>query len=120
MAQMQEYTKVFKALGDRNRARILKMLEDHELCVCQIEAVLGLKQSTVSKHLSVLKRAGLVEARRNGTWVFYSLSRRRNSDFDQAQLGLLRNWLNDDPSVRSDRVKLEAVLKIDIHELCRG
>ena len=75
MAQMQEFTRVFKAFADRNRARILKMLEGHELCVCQIEAVLGLKQSTVSKHLSVLKRAGLVEARRKGTWVFYSLSR---------------------------------------------
>jgi DNA-binding transcriptional ArsR family regulator len=120
MEQMQEYTKVFKALADRNRVRILKMLEDHELCVCQIEAVLGLKQSTVSKHLSVLKKAGLVEARRNGTWIFYSLSRRRQNDFDQAQLGLMRNWLNEDPSVRSDRAKLEEVLNIDIHELCRG
>lgn len=120
MEQMQEYTKVFKALADRNRARILKMLEDHELCVCQIEAVLGLKQSTVSKHLSVLKRAGLVEARRNGTWIFYSLSRRRHNDFDQAQLGLMRNWLNEDASVQSDQAKLEEVLKIDIHELCWG
>ncbi|UCD58435.1 MAG: winged helix-turn-helix transcriptional regulator [Candidatus Hydrogenedentota bacterium] len=116
---MQEYTRVFKALADRNRARILKMLEERELCVCQIIAVLGLKQSTVSKHLSVLKNAGLVQDRRDGTWVFYSLSRRRQNDFDQAQLGLMRNWLNEDALVESDRARLEGVLKIDIHELCR-
>lgn len=118
MDQMQGYTKVFKALADKSRARILKLLEEHELCVCQIREVLGLKQSTVSKHLSILKRAGLVEDRRDGTWAFYSLSRRRRSDFDQAQLGLMRNWLNDDPLIRSDRAKLKKVLRIDIRELC--
>ena len=118
MNEMQEYNKVFKALADRNRVRILKMLEEHELCVCQIMEVLELKQSTVSKHLSVLKNAGLVQPRRNGTWMFYSLSRQRHNDFDQAQLGLMRNWLNDDSCIRSDKTRLKAVLKIDIHDLC--
>ncbi len=118
MDNIQEYTKVFKAFADRSRARILKMLEEQELCVCQIMAVLDLKQPTVSKHLSVLKKAGLVEARRNGTWVFYRLSHRRRNNFDQAHLGLLRNWLNDDPVVRTDRAKLREVLKVDPRELC--
>jgi ArsR family transcriptional regulator len=118
MEELQQYTEVFKALADRNRARILKMLEERELCVCQIMAVIGLKQPTISKHLSVLKRAGLVEARRNGTWMFYSLSRQRHCDFDQAQLGLMRNWLNDDHVIEGDRAKLKKVLKIDPHELC--
>jgi DNA-binding transcriptional ArsR family regulator len=80
--------------------------------------VLGLKQSTVSKHLSILKKAGLVQDRRDGTWAFYSLSRHRNNDFDQAQLGLMRNWLNGDPVIRMDRAKLKKVLKIDIRDLC--
>ena len=118
MNDMNDYTKVFKALADRNRARILKMLEEHELCVCQIREVLGLKQSTVSKHLSILKKAGLVEDRRQGTWAFYGLSRHRHNDFDQAQLGLMRNWLNRDPVIREDCAKLRKVLKIDIKELC--
>ena len=118
MSEMEKYTKVFKALADRSRARILKMLEERELCVCQIREVLGLKQSTVSKHLSILKRAGLVDSRREGTWAYYTLSQRRNNDFDQAQLGLMRNWLNRDPVVRSDRAKLKAVLKIDVEKLC--
>ena len=120
MEEMKAYTKVLKALADRNRARILKMLEERELCVCQIREVLGLKQSTVSKHLSILKSAGLVASRREGTWAFYSLSHRRHNDFDQAQLGLMRNWLNNDASVRSDHTKLQEVLKIDIHELCQS
>ena len=120
MSEIKEYTKVFKALADKSRARILKLLEEHELCVCQIREVLGLKQSTVSKHLSVLRNAGLVEARRNGTWAFYSLSRRRQNDFDQSELGLMRNWLNNDPLIEFDRKKLEEVLKIDVRELCRG
>ena len=118
MSEMDEYTKVFKALGDRSRARILKMLEEHELCVCQIREVLGLKQSTVSKHLAILKKAGLVNHRREGTWAFYSLSQRRNGNFDQPQLGLMRNWLNRDPLIRSDRARLKEVLKIDVKELC--
>jgi DNA-binding transcriptional ArsR family regulator len=118
MNDMKDYTTVLKALSDRSRARILKMLEEHELCVCQIREVLGLNQSTVSKHLSILKNAGLVEGRRDGTWAFYSISRHRRNDFDQAQLGLMRNWLNSDPIIREDRTKLKKVLKIDIRELC--
>jgi DNA-binding transcriptional ArsR family regulator len=119
MQDLQQYIEVFKALADKNRARILKMLEEQELCVCQIMTVIGLKQSTISKHLSVLKKAGLVESRRNGTWMYYGLSRRRRNDFDQAHLGLLRNWLNDDPLIGEDRAKLQEVLKLDVRELCR-
>jgi ArsR family transcriptional regulator len=118
MEELLVYTRVFKALADKNRARILKMLEEQELCVCQIMAVLGLKQPTISKHLSVLKKAGLVESRRNGTWMFYRLSHRRQNNFDQAQLGLMRNWLNADPVIESDRARLAEVMKIDPHELC--
>ena len=120
MNEIEDYTKVFKALADKSRARILKLLEGNELCVCQIREVLGLKQATVSKHLSVLRNAGLVEARRDGTWAFYSLSRRRNNDFDQSQLGLMRNWLNNDATIQEDRTKLEKVMGIDMRELCRG
>ncbi len=118
MDDLQEYIVVLKALADRSRARILKLLEEHELCVCQIREVLDLRQSTVSKHLSILRKAGLVEDRRDGTWAFYALSRKRRSDFDQALLGLMRNWLNDDPVMQTDRTRLEEVLKIDVRDLC--
>jgi len=68
----------------------------------------------------ILKKAGLVESRRNGTWMFYSLSRKRRTDYDQVQLALLRNWLNDDRLIEADRTRLAKVLKIDPHELCKA
>ncbi len=63
---LREYERVMKSAGDPTRLRILKMLEGGELCVCQMIAVLGLSQSTVSKHLFLLKTGGLVKERRDG------------------------------------------------------
>lgn len=63
-----------KALADRSRIRILKLLEDGEVCVCHITEVLELAPATISKHLSLLKTAGLVKSRRDGRWMHYRLS----------------------------------------------
>lgn len=72
---MKKTTALFKALAHQTRLRILCLLLDGEVCVCQIMAVLGLPQSTASRHLAILKNAGLVEDRRDGTWSHYSLAR---------------------------------------------
>lgn len=64
----------FKALADRTRLRILALLGNNEVCVCHIHASLGLSQSTVSRHLAYLRRAGLVTARRDGVWMHYRVS----------------------------------------------
>lgn len=64
-----------QALSDETRLRILKLLAQRELCVCELEAVLGMTQSRVSTNLAVLRNAGLVRDRRDGKWVFYSLDR---------------------------------------------
>ena len=63
-----------KALGHPARLRILALLRGGELCVCQVTAVLGLAPSTISEHLSVMRRAGFIEERKEGKWVFYALS----------------------------------------------
>ena len=65
---------VFKALGDLTRLRILKLLTQGELCVCQIEKALRVFQPIASRHLSILRMTGLVQARRAGQWVYYSLT----------------------------------------------
>ena len=65
---------VFKALGDLTRLRILKLLTQGELCVCQIEKALRVLQPIASRHLSILRMTGLVQARREGQWVYYSLT----------------------------------------------
>ena len=69
---MRDYADIFKALADETRLAILALLLEHgELCVCDVESVLGISQSKASRHLRYLKNAGLVEDRREGTWVHY-------------------------------------------------
>ena len=70
---MDKLLKIFKALSDKNRVRIMSMLTKKELCVCEITHVLKLATSTVSKHLAVLKNVGLVEAEKRGLNVYYRL-----------------------------------------------
>jgi ArsR family transcriptional regulator len=65
---------VFKALADETRLRILNLLCRRELCVCQIVEVLGIGQSKASRHLASLRHAGLVNDRREGLWMYYSLT----------------------------------------------
>ncbi len=65
---------IFRALSDRTRLRILNLLQGGELCVCQIVAVLDVPQPTASRHLSYLRRAGLVVARKDGLWMHYRIA----------------------------------------------
>jgi ArsR family transcriptional regulator len=82
---------VFKAFSDETRLRILFLLAERELCVCEIVAVLGMQQGKISRHLAVLKHAELVSDRRDGTWIYYSLSepdtglKRRLHDYLKAE-----------------------------------
>jgi ArsR family transcriptional regulator len=70
---MNDVLNVAKALADANRLRALMALGAGELCVCQLIEMLGLAPSTVSKHLSILHQAGLVEVRKEGRWMYYRL-----------------------------------------------
>jgi len=65
---------LLKALADATRLRVVMLLQADELCVCDIVRVLGLPQSTVSRHIGRLREAGVVEARRTGTWMHYRLA----------------------------------------------
>ncbi|MFP4698515.1 MAG: ArsR/SmtB family transcription factor [Eubacteriales bacterium] len=66
--------KLFKALGDENRLRILNLLMNNELCVCEIEVILEMTQSNVSRHLSKLKSVGLIDSLKKAQWVHYKAS----------------------------------------------
>lgn len=85
-----------KALSDPNRVRVVKLLEDRALCVCEIQKVLGLAQPTVSSHMKILEDAGLVNKERQGTWMIYSQAVDSESSYVQTMLVELRNWLNED------------------------
>lgn len=100
-----------KALSDPNRIRVLKLLQDDELCVCEIQKILGLAQSTVSKHMKILEDAGMVDSRRQGTWMIYSLADGSESEYAKTMLSELRHWLNDDEQLEQMRKVLpEAAL----------
>lgn len=71
---MQEILNIFKALSEETRLRILKLLENGELCVCDIVAALDTIQPKVSFHLSTLREAGLIKDRKQGKWVHYSIN----------------------------------------------
>ncbi len=70
---MEELTCIFKALSDQTRLRILKLLQDGELCVCDIFSALNMVQPKVSFHLAVLKEAGLIKDSKAGRWIHYRL-----------------------------------------------
>jgi len=95
---MKSLTKAAKALGDPARVKILKMLEVKPLCVCVVHSVLGLAQSTVSKHLKVLEEAGLVVWTRKGAWVHYSLAQKDDTHAGRL-LTLLSQCLENDPEI---------------------
>lgn len=70
---MQNLVELFKALADETRLRILNLLFERELCVCDVMAVLDISQSKASRHLIALKRVGLLNDRREAQWMHYSL-----------------------------------------------
>jgi len=114
---MRDLELALKAAGDPTRTRILKLLEARGLCVCQVQAVLGLAPSTVSKHLTILKLAGLVEDRRDGKWVVYALPR-EPTYYARAVLALLDGPLSRDQAVVADRKRLHEVLGVSRERLC--
>ena len=111
---LQSAIGVLKAMGHPVRLRILAMLRDGELCVCQMTALLDLATSTVSAHLADLRRAGLVTERKDGRWVFYRLT-----DEEPSVLASVWETVSKDARVQADARLLRKIRKVDIAELCR-
>jgi ArsR family transcriptional regulator len=103
---MKQYVDLFKALSDETRLRIMVLLSEEELCVCQIEAALELPQAKVSRHLTVLRYAGLVKDRRDGLWIYYSLTEPRNK-VEENLFECFRECLRKDKSFRTDLANMK-------------
>jgi ArsR family transcriptional regulator len=114
---MKQSVTLLKALADKNRIRILKMLEKKSLCVCEITAILGLAVSTTSNHLSKLKDAKLIFEQKEGNWVNYHLNKATQNKYAREALALIEAWLNEDDIIQKDLVKINQVNRID---LCKG
>ena len=108
---------ITKALSDENRVRALMMLGGGELCVCQIIDMLALAPSTVSKHMSILKQAGLVQTRKEGRWIYYCLAD-GNAPIADEILGWLNKNLKDCKRVLDDIEQLSRTQKKSKDQLC--
>ena len=116
---MRDFMAVIKALADENRVRILMALTGRELCVCQIVELLGLATSTVSKHMSVLKQARLVDSRKHGRCVYYRPADREVLPEAAEATALVVKSVANDGQIQEDAERLEQILQIDTEELCR-
>jgi DNA-binding transcriptional ArsR family regulator len=114
----RQYEAVMKAVSDPTRVRILKILESGEICVCQIIAVIALGQSTISKHLFLLRSAGLIKDRRDKKWIQYSLDAKSDNPYVNALLRNIRKWLNDDPIILKDRERAAMARDIGPIAIC--
>ena len=111
---MKPFIKVMKALSDPNRVKIIKMLQQRVLCVCELKAALNLAQPTVSKHLKLLEEAGLVESDKDGLWVNYRLTDGNSSPYAATVLGNLRHWLNEDRQIADLIERLPSIRREDV------
>jgi DNA-binding transcriptional ArsR family regulator len=116
---MQDTLDVLKALADESRLRVLFALRDGELCVCQLIALLELAPSTVSKHLSILRSARLVESRKDGRWMVYRLSKSFRAPATGKVLKLLFADLASTELLGADTVKLHQICTENMDELCK-
>ncbi|NQT86203.1 helix-turn-helix transcriptional regulator [bacterium] len=116
---MRDALAITKALADESRLRALCALRGRELCVCQIIELLGLAPSTVSKHMSILHQARLVDSRKKGRWVYYRLAGPRAASQVREAVRWVLRALKQDEQTREDDARLAAILEIAPEELCR-
>ena len=110
---------ITKALADETRVRILMALRGGELCVCQITELFGMAPSTVSKHLSVLFQAGLVQSRKADRWVYYRLSGREADATARAALAWVAKANAQEPQISADNKRIKQIQKTDLTEICK-
>jgi len=118
---MEQFLAITRALSDEPRVRALVALRQGELCLCQVIELLALAPSTVSKHMSLLKQAGLVEQRKVGRWHYYRLPS-RPSPMAQEAIDWAQKWLAEERVIVTDAEKLCCVKEKNLKELtaCYG
>jgi ArsR family transcriptional regulator, arsenate/arsenite/antimonite-responsive transcriptional repressor len=116
---MREFMNITKALADANRVRIALALRRGELCACQLTELFALAPSTMSKHLSILYQAQLVNMRKEGRWVYFSRPGSEAAPMVRATLEWLDSALAKDEQTLADAKHLKEVLKLSPSQLCR-
>ncbi len=109
-----------RTVFEKTRLRMLKMLLDREMCVCEIAEVFGLSQPRASQHLRILYRAGAVHERRDGKWVFYSANRQTIEAFSRSWQDYLRTPLAEAPDFAAETAALQSERFKKLREVCEG
>ncbi|MGA1840237.1 MAG: ArsR/SmtB family transcription factor [bacterium] len=109
---MEILDRTLKALADKNRLRILKLLEKKKMCVCELAYILGIAQPSVSKHLKKLISAGLIEREQDGFWTNYYL--KKDNQYSKALLRNLKLWLNEDETIKEDLKKAKKANRAEL------
>jgi ArsR family transcriptional regulator len=104
---MEDNTKIFKALSDFNRLRILKALQSKILCVCELRELLDLANSTVSQHLKILKNTEFITENKSGKWVNYLINPNPSDPRVSSILSTLDYWISDEETIIEDKKKLK-------------
>lgn len=115
---VNQITEIAQALSDDNRVRALVALRKQELCVCQLICLLDLAPSTVSKHMTILKQAGLVEARKEARWVYYRLAGPDAPPEIAAAIAWVLNATARSAEIRDDDRQLRVILATELEEIC--
>lgn len=108
---MDDLIKIFKALSDKTRLRMIKILQKKELCVCEIIQALSISQTRASRNLNILKQAGLVKDRRQGLWAHYYVDNDRSGICQKVLIPLIGKLLCDEKVVLEDEKKLSKAVK---------
>jgi len=116
---MREFMNITKALADENRVRMLLVLRGGELCVCQITELFCLAPSTISKHLSILHQAGLVDSRKAGRWIYYRLPDKQAPAAARQAIDWVAHSVNGDQQVLEDAARLKKIQAMDPAKLCK-
>ena len=116
---MDDLMDILKALADENRLRLLRALQGGELCVCRLIALVELAPSTVSKHLSILRAARLVESRKEGRWLYYRPAAKSRVNTIHQVLSPLFAEMDRTPQGRDDIRNLKRICTEDADALCR-
>jgi ArsR family transcriptional regulator len=109
---MRDFAKLFKALSDETRIRILKVLLERECCVCEVMQALDISQSRASRNLRVLEDAGFIKSRRDGPWVVYSIAEQATSSYAAPLIELLRGSLVNEEAILQDRERLSHAVRV--------
>lgn len=109
---MKQLTDIANALSDSNRVRLIAACLDGERCVCQLVELIDLSNASISKHLSTLKQAGLLESRKSGRWVHYKVPESPSAIIEDALNFVITYAIETDP-ICDDRIKLKGIDAID-------